>query len=141
MTAKPCKKCGELLPLLEFYKHQKMADGHLNFCKACVRSRVANHRNENLDACRQYDRERALNPLRKKQLRERFDRLRSDPVRLKTWRVTSNAIRNGKLVRPSSCSSCKCLCKPEAHHENYEKPLDVIWLCRSCHCKLHSTKT
>lgn len=24
------------------------------------------------------------------------------------------------------------------HHENYDKPLEVIWLCRPCHLKLHN---
>lgn len=45
------------------------------------------------------------------------------------------AIKTGKLVRPDACSRCGKECRPEAAHHDYAKPLDVIWLCRSCHRK------
>lgn len=47
------------------------------------------------------------------------------------------AIRNGTLSKPSGCSSCHAAIKVEAHHSDYTKPLDVAWLCRSCHQVLH----
>jgi hypothetical protein len=47
------------------------------------------------------------------------------------------AIKEGIISRPDKCIRCFKECKPEAHHEDYMKPLDVIWLCRSCHGKEH----
>jgi hypothetical protein len=43
------------------------------------------------------------------------------------------ALKTGKIVKPERCQSCnakKPLC---AHHKDYSKPLEVVWLCRACH--------
>lgn len=46
------------------------------------------------------------------------------------------AIRAGVLV-PQPCE--KCGAEPtDAHHEDYDKPLTVRWLCRRCHGDLHA---
>jgi hypothetical protein len=46
----------------------------------------------------------------------------------------SNAIRSGKLER-QDCEICGK--KAQAHHEDYSKPLDVIWLCTEHHSLRH----
>lgn len=43
------------------------------------------------------------------------------------------AVRGGKILRPPQCDRCSKPCKPDAHHHDYAKPLDVEWLCRQCH--------
>lgn len=43
------------------------------------------------------------------------------------------AIKEGILIRPLQCEKCMKICKPEGHHDDYTKPLNVRWLCRSCH--------
>ena len=53
----------------------------------------------------------------------RFKRVARNKVR--------SMIRNGKWVR-QPCSRCGNP-KGEAHHEDYSKPLEVKWFCRSCH--------
>lgn len=49
--------------------------------------------------------------------------------------VLHRALRAGKVMRPENCSECKKNCKPDGHHEDYSKPLDVIWICRACHSR------
>ena len=42
----------------------------------------------------------------------------------------------GNLTRPDSCEECGATgCKIEAAHYNYDRPLHVRWLCRSCHVR------
>lgn len=67
-----------------------------------------------------------------------------DPERAKLMRRVNfaihRAVRDGKLIRPDSCSECGTPCKPEAHHfKGYEKEfwLVVRWLCRKCHMATH----
>jgi hypothetical protein len=47
----------------------------------------------------------------------------------------SQAVREGKL-RSRSCEICLGL-NSEAHHQDYDKPLEITWLCRSCRVLLH----
>lgn len=49
--------------------------------------------------------------------------------------VTNNAIKSGKLVR-LPCENCGEQ-QSEAHHIDYNKPLEVMWLCKRCHGEWH----
>ena len=134
---KQCKRCELCLPVDMFYRHSRMADGRLNFCQACVKQRISDHREANLERIQQYDRERGKRPERKAQLLELTRRYFADPVKARASRAVTNALRSGRLLRPSQCSQCQKTCKPEAHHDDYTQPLEVRWLCRSCHCRHH----
>ena len=46
------------------------------------------------------------------------------------------AIIAGKLARPAACSKCGKEGRIEASHSDYSRPLDVEWLCVSCHRSL-----
>src|ERR1700677_4257949 len=43
----------------------------------------------------------------------------------------ARAVRSGRLT-PGPWERCGAA-RTEAHHDDYGKPLDVRWLCRSCH--------
>jgi len=44
-------------------------------------------------------------------------------------------VKRGKLTK-LPCSICGDE-KSEAHHTDYNKPIDVIWYCRKCHMEQH----
>lgn len=50
-------------------------------------------------------------------------------------------IRVGKIKRPKICSKCREVRFTEAHHTDYSKPLDVIFMCRQCHADIHKLVT
>lgn len=47
--------------------------------------------------------------------------------------LTCIGIRLGIIARPKFCWQCCGECKPDAHHGDHTKPLEIIWLCRLCH--------
>lgn len=52
-------------------------------------------------------------------------------------KAVQRALKSGKLVRPKYCSECGEEAFIEAHHEDYNKPLEIIWLCKQCHENIH----
>jgi hypothetical protein len=47
------------------------------------------------------------------------------------------AIISGVIKRSDTCMVCGDEAKTEAHHPDYLDPLQVVWLCKPCHSKLH----
>ncbi len=54
--------------------------------------------------------------------------------KIRARRAVFSALRNGTMIR-KNCLLCSNTA--EAHHEDYSKPLDVIWLCKVHHEKRH----
>lgn len=134
---KKCFKCEESKPIDEFYKHKAMADGHLNKCKSCTKSDVFNRRHgDGREKVLAYDRKRATNPIRIKAAKKvRADWIKKHPERRSAQNAVTNAVRKG-LLTPLPCFECGE--KAEAHHPDYSKPLDVVWLCPSHHKQTHA---
>ena len=136
IRSKKCFKCRTEKPLEEFYKHSAMGDGHLNKCKECTKNDANKHRSENLEKIRAYDRERGKDAHRIKQRVEVTKAWREeDKRRQKAHSAVSQAIRSGRLQR-EPCVRCGEV-KSLAHHEDYDKLLDVMWLCQPCHKQRH----
>jgi hypothetical protein len=135
-TSKPCRECGEIKPLSEYYTHPTMADGHLNKCIRCVKIRVGIHREKNIERIRKYDIDRSKLPHRIKLREEINDKYPIKQKRAKS--LVNSALRSGRLERKPCC-----VCgnkKVHAHHSDYSKPLSVIWICCPHHGQLHARK-
>lgn len=145
MTEKRCFKCGETKPLDAFYKHPMMADGHLNKCAKCTRADTRTNRAARIEYYQAYDRNRSRDPARIEARKAReagkpiAARPESDPLKRAARIAVGNALRDGKLKKPPECEICAvCDDRLHGHHEDYTKPLEVIWVCAACHAFVHS---
>jgi len=53
------------------------------------------------------------------------------------YKIYYEALKNKLLYRPSTCSKCGSALFIEGHHADYDKPLEVTWLCIWCHGDVH----
>lgn len=161
---KNCFKCGKKKKLINFYKHSGMADGYLNKCKECTQLDAMRNRYKKLDYYKEYDRKRAMiphrvavrneyqkteackhsnmlskarwtlkNPDKRKAVCHKYNM--ANKLKRRAQGAVARAIDSGKLIR-LPCRVCDNI-KSHGHHENYSKPLDVIWLCAQCHKDKH----
>ncbi len=64
------------------------------------------------------------------------------PLRLPLTRSQVNqrlryAVRMGRVKRAEACERCGREGRVDGHHHDYSKPLEVEWLCRTCHTAEH----
>jgi len=144
---KTCFKCFQVLELSEFYKHPSMADSHLGKCKQCTKKDTK----ERQDLKMATDIQWVLSERGRQRLKMRAaracGRVKSgeNKLRIKKYeakhphkRAAHNAVRraivSGRLT-PQPC--VKCGKKAQAHHNDYSKPLQVVWLCPRHHAEHH----
>jgi hypothetical protein len=138
-----CNTCLVFKSESEFYCHPKSLDGLLGKCKDCQKQNSTKNRNLNLETKREYDKQRASKPERQQQrkdwqknnpkrayeIKHKWRKL--NPEKVKAHNIVRRAIKNGNLKR-LPCEVCGNTLS-QAHHNDYNKPLDVIWLCRPHH--------
>jgi len=149
---KICHKCKEEKGTDKFHKNKHASDG-LNFwCKECRslcakdqiksearRERVRKHMDEpgvrhryNVRNLRYRHNDPKKYAQRVKEYSER------NPEKVEARRLLRNAIRRGEVKR----TVC-CVCshpKVDAHHEDYSRPYDVLWLCKIHHSRIHADR-
>lgn len=110
-----------------------MGDGLLGKCKDCTRKDVRSHREKNIERIREYDRKRGnrCTAEYQRQYRKRF------PKKTSARRKIAYRIRNGSL-NPKPCEVCGTMEFIHAHHDDYDKPLEVRWLCAAHHHQWHA---
>lgn len=137
-SSKTCFKCKKTLPRSEFYKHAAMGDGLLGKCKECARHDALIHRHNHADYYRDYDKKRAKLDHRKKLGVSITKKRRKVGDGYEVAHATiARAIKNGSLEK-QPCQMCGATYFIHAHHDDYSKPLEVMWLCAAHHKARHA---
>ena len=61
------------------------------------------------------------------------------PEKVKIRDQLDYVIKIGIITRPKICPKCGREARIQAHHFNYEHFMNFIWLCASCHKKVHNS--
>jgi hypothetical protein len=130
---KKCFKCNSIKPLTDFYKHNQMADGHVNKCKECNKKDVSGNYINNLNNLDYIESER-------KRGRLKYHRLYSGVKKNNKRVINYNKKYPEKyMAKCNSASVKKEFDSAEKHHWSYneEHYKDVIQLTKKHHMKAH----
>lgn len=142
-----CISCNTIKDDSDFYYLNKKGNGK---CKECVKLQARKNRKENIEYYRELDKKRSNLPHR---IKARQDYQKNNPDKFRAYKrkyalknpqkrnavtLVNNAKRDGKIEQ-KPCLICGDT-NVQAHHEDYSKPLDVIWLCPKHHSELHKKR-
>jgi hypothetical protein len=127
---KTCKDCKQEKQESDFYARDTA-------CKECRKACVRLHRRTH-PSVREYDRERAKTPERVAKATSNTARwLAEHPEAYRAQTAVGNALRSG-VLKKSPCQVCDGENDIHAHHNDYSRALDVVWLCAKCHHRIHA---
>lgn len=137
-ATKVCTGCGFDKPLTHYHRRAASKDGRMPKCKDCasaIDKARANlpHRVAARKAYQQTETYKEKHDTIQTEWRQRHRE------KVRAHSRVAYALRTGKLIRPLECEGCgpRYTGKLEAHHDDYSKPLDVKWLCDTCHKARH----
>lgn len=129
-----CSSCGHYRDVSLFNKNSSCERGYDFYCKECrkktTRKYYIKHRDQSLAKSKKYakDNQDKINEA---------ERRRYNPHKQKARNTLVWAVIRGEMIRADKCSHCGSDTYIVGHHADYDKPLDVTWLCRDCHIALH----
>jgi len=135
---KTCTKCRLYQHITQFRKFVDKGKYEYikNVCRTCESRISSQWAKDNPKRKQERNRVYFHTDLGKQALRRKTKKFRIKfPKKYKAYNLVVTALRNGTLKK-KPCNVCKSN-KVHAHHEDYDKPLEVIWLCEICHIYLH----
>jgi len=121
-----CSRCkAKNVPLSEYSKG-KAGTTQYHICRDCNRKR---------------QRDKYRTPHGYLSIRKALEKSRAaNPEKVKARSIISVAVATKKIDKPANCQECSSTGRIEGHHMDYDKPLEVVWLCTPCHRMLHDSK-
>lgn len=119
---KQCSKCKEWKGLDQFSRHIRMKGGVRTICRRC-NSNGAWEWNKNHPEI----------------VNKRASRWHAgNPGVRRVHYLLNKAVKAGDVIKADACEACgRDGIRLHGHHDDYSKPLEVRWLCGSCHRAHH----
>lgn len=124
---KICRRCQKEKLKSEFNQNRKSKDGLQSYCRGCQADYIA-----------EWDAGKGNREKRSKYVARCEAKT---PGRKTANYVLRKAILAGIIVKPEWCEIDACEKPPIGHHEDYNKELEVMWLCRRHHRRRHEYLT
>ena len=119
---KTCSFCHQELPADDFNYDRSSLDGLASHCRKCGIEYKQKHYEHNEG----------------EYYARNVEQRKMHPERMRAYQVVEAAVRSGEIDRPENCSKCGETGMIVAHHNDYDRPLDITWLCLSCDRQLHA---
>lgn len=131
-----CVRCKQEKPRSNFYLNQTN-----RLCKSCRIKLSAEVKKNNVLASKEYVKRYSLTEKGKKAISEASKR--AFIKHREKWLARAKAryaVSKGILKKPNRCEVCEKVKPLQGHHEDYSKPLEIIWLCSKCHAEADKLK-
>jgi uncharacterized OB-fold protein len=139
IMTKKCSKCGNILPLSSFSKDIRLKSPYRASCKQCDKAMDKKYK-ETPEGRSAHNRAKKKYVLNNPNYYQRHcgEWQRKNPEKVNAHQLLNQAVSSGRIIK-QPCAKCGEL-KVVAHHFDYTKPLEVIWLCYFHHSELHKQK-
>jgi hypothetical protein len=161
---KTCAACKAEKPTSEYFKDSRASDGLRSSCRECD-SAQRRHRYATDPEYRRSELARFSSRDRRDRIRQRYasdlvyrarireamrrsragkskaarESLRArSPEKHRAGVKLREAVRSGKIIKPSICERCQQRKPLHGHHDDYTKWDCVRWLCANCHSDVHN---
>lgn len=134
--SKICTTCKKEKLSSEFSKSPISKDGLQYKCKNCTAKYQQYYKTSGMKKINytKYNKTEKGKEVRRK---TRTNYKKHNPEKHRCRWIVWNGLKLKSINRPTICDKCSKYCVPDAHHENYSKPLEIIWLCKQCHFEIH----
>ena len=109
---KKCTICKQWKDTSEYTKNKARWDGLETYCRQCNTEKVRSYRERNQHKCNQY----------------LYKSMRNHPKE-----CNARALAHSFYPERQICSIVGCKQIGERHHPDYNKPKEIIWLCKTHH--------
>ena len=137
-----CSRCKKEKNIQEFHKNKRQPQGYEYYCKECSRIFKLNvlsnggNKKKYLELMRKANKKSYWKDIEESRRKKRnFYRKRE--MEYKANALLNVYIKRGKVIKKDICEDCYNKKAIDGHHEDYKKPLEVIWLCEKCHGRRH----